>query len=586
MQTLWTRPCSREEFEIRQSLWTRPCNNDNDTDEEDDNDTLTGDEQSELVFISNSVEINWRRASAEEKREFLKPGGSDESEWRGLLKTNPDAIRVHSGSDAASLRALWPGRIVPSRMVRRWKAQPGVNAPPKAKSRWCVQGFRDPDGGELHTYSPTPPVETMMLFLQMTASMQFTIAVADVKQAFLQSDPLARSKGPVLVEPCEGVPLQPGDLIELRVAVYGLDDAPWQFRCSLTRHLARIGLRRAILDPCLWLQHRPDGSLQRMVLLDVDDLIMASTPEEAARFKRDIEGRFELGKYERDKSSFCGRRISCTAEWIEVDMEKYIVEDLATIDLSRSQRKQKEDRLEEDDMKQLRSLIYKLNWIGRETRPEVCGIASMLAARLKDCTVQDVITANKAVQYLKGSKGVTLKLWRIPWDRLHLVTYSDAGGVLTKDVGVWSEGTGPTDATQGAWLIFACDGLPKTEELVKLSPLMWKSSKLKRKVPSTLAGEALALSEAVASVEWCQMMLRDVKSNNLDGDFQWEKSCGPFALTMSPQCALADRVPQGHTIDAKAVFDALQREAAGCKADRRAAVDLSLIHSVVERTKA
>eukprot|EP00971_Amphidinium_carterae_P250947 4981633-Amphidinium_carterae.1 len=52
-------------------------------------------------------------------------------------------------------------------------------------------------------------------------------------------------------------------------------------------------------------------------------------------------------------------------------------------------------------------------------------------------------------------------------------------------------------------------------------------------------------------------MLKDVKSNNLADDFNWERSCGPFALTMSPQCALADRVPQGHTIDAKAVFDAL-----------------------------
>eukprot|EP00971_Amphidinium_carterae_P268458 5326028-Amphidinium_carterae.1 len=81
---------------------------------------------------------------------------------------------------------------MPSRMVRRWKSQPGVNAPPKPKSRWCVQGFRDPDGGELHTYSPTPPVEVVMIFLQMVASLNFTVAVADVKQAFLQSDPLSR----------------------------------------------------------------------------------------------------------------------------------------------------------------------------------------------------------------------------------------------------------------------------------------------------------------------------------------------------------------------------------------------------------
>eukprot|EP00971_Amphidinium_carterae_P101748 2013637-Amphidinium_carterae.1 len=81
-------------------------------------------------------------------------------------------------------------------------------------------------------------------------------------------------------------------------------------------------------------------------------------------------------------------------------------------------------------------------------------------------------------------------------------------------------------------------------------------------------------------------MMRDARFNNLEGDFQWEQSCSPFALAMSPQSAMANRLPQGHTIDAKAVFDALQREAAGCKADRRAAVDLSLIHNMMERTGA
>eukprot|EP00971_Amphidinium_carterae_P338936 6476494-Amphidinium_carterae.2 len=468
------------------------------------------------VFISNSEEVNWRKASPEEKRAFLEPGGADESEWKGLLKTNPDAIRIHRGSDAMALRSLWPDRIMPSRMVRRWKSQPGVNSPPKPKSRWCVQGFRDPDGGELHTYSPTPPVEVVMVFLQMVASMNFTIAVADVKQAFLQSDPLTRSAGPVLVEPCEGVPLERGALIELKVAVYGLDDASWQFRCSLTKHLKKMGLRRSVLDPCLWFQHRADGSVYRLVLLDVDDLIMGSSEEHAAEFRKEVEERFVLGKYERDSSTFCGRRIVCGPECIEVDMEKYLVEDLQTIPVSRAQRKCKDQLLSDSEMRELRSLVYKLNWVGREARPEVCGIASMLAARLKVCTIQDIITANKAVQYLQETKEVKLRVWRIPWERLHLVSFSDAGGVLTKEVGVWREETGPMDATQGAWLIFACDGLPKSEELVKVSPLMWKSSKLKRKVPSTLAGEALALGEAVASVEWCQMMMRDARFNNLE----------------------------------------------------------------------
>eukprot|EP00971_Amphidinium_carterae_P205602 4080177-Amphidinium_carterae.2 len=32
-------------------------------------------------------------------------------------------------------------------------SQPGVNSPPKTKSRWCVQGFRDPAEGN---FTPIP----------------------------------------------------------------------------------------------------------------------------------------------------------------------------------------------------------------------------------------------------------------------------------------------------------------------------------------------------------------------------------------------------------------------------------------------
>ena len=49
---------------------------------------------------------------------------------------------------------------------------------------------------------------------------------ADVKAAFAQSNKLSRPQGRLFVAPCEGVPLDEQDLIELVAPVYGLDDAP------------------------------------------------------------------------------------------------------------------------------------------------------------------------------------------------------------------------------------------------------------------------------------------------------------------------------------------------------------------------
>eukprot|EP00959_Pyramimonas_sp_CCMP1952_P404110 8467788-Pyramimonas_sp.AAC.1 len=100
-------------------------------------------------------------------------------------------------------------------MVRRWKPQEGTFSRPKAKSRWCVRGHEDEDTGEFRVYSPTPQMESLILFLTMSLALDMDIQIGDLRNAFCQSDPLVRPRGRVFVEPCEGLYLSPGSLIEL-----------------------------------------------------------------------------------------------------------------------------------------------------------------------------------------------------------------------------------------------------------------------------------------------------------------------------------------------------------------------------------
>eukprot|EP00959_Pyramimonas_sp_CCMP1952_P327336 6852926-Pyramimonas_sp.AAC.1 len=99
-------------------------------------------------------------------------------------------------------------------MVRRWKPVEGTFVEPEAKSRWCVHGHKDPDSGSL----------AVLVNFRMLGD------IADVKNAFTQSDPMTRSQGQIYVEPCEGIDVEPGSLILLLVNVYGLDDAPVAWR--------------------------------------------------------------------------------------------------------------------------------------------------------------------------------------------------------------------------------------------------------------------------------------------------------------------------------------------------------------------
>eukprot|EP00959_Pyramimonas_sp_CCMP1952_P295337 6177253-Pyramimonas_sp.AAC.1 len=72
-------------------------------------------------------------------------------------------------------------------MVRRWRNQEGTFSAKKAKSRWCVHGFRDPDTEQLITYSPTPQSESMMIYAAVLLSCDMGQAIVDCKNAFSQS---------------------------------------------------------------------------------------------------------------------------------------------------------------------------------------------------------------------------------------------------------------------------------------------------------------------------------------------------------------------------------------------------------------
>eukprot|EP00971_Amphidinium_carterae_P259107 5141971-Amphidinium_carterae.1 len=392
---------------------------------------------------------------SDELRESFKE--SDMQEWDGRKQV----VKVHLGTAARALREQWPDRIITGRMVRRLKAQPGVGSDPKPKSRFCCHGHKDPDTGRMRIFAPTPPVESLMMFMTTTLSLGFTFSVMDVKQAFLQSDPMHRDRGPILVTPCPGIPLPQDALMELQVAIYGLDDAPFQWRQTLVRFLRGLNMKRSLLDACWWIKRDGSGRPTQMALLDVDDLILAAPREALPAFQQAVQARFKIGKLEQEESEFCGRHIKSVhahdgePDMILIDMEKYIEEKVQEIPMSRTRKAQKNEPLTQSEFEELRSLVFKFAWLSRETRPELCGASSLMASRLRTATVQDIIDGNHLVSYLKVTSRRALRLHAIPTESMHFITFSDAGGTLGKESGLLDESGQAQDTTQGAWLIFA-----------------------------------------------------------------------------------------------------------------------------------
>jgi len=74
-------------------------------------------------------------------------------------------------------------------------------------------------------------------------------------------------------------------------------------------------------------------------------------------------------------SDFAGRRIRKRSDRILIDQEKYILEEMKPVALDRGRASQKESLLSQREMKEFRSMTYKVSWVAGQSRPEASGCA-------------------------------------------------------------------------------------------------------------------------------------------------------------------------------------------------------------------
>ena len=516
-----------------------------------------------------NAEFDMSKATPEERRGFET---SDLDEWKALCDLK--AVQVLSKKEADQVRAKQANRIITSRMIRRKKPTPGVGNF-KFKSRWCVHGHKDPDSHLLQTFSPTPSSESINLFFQVTLNEQLQLAFGDIRNAFGQSDPMCRPTGDIYVEPCKGLSLEEGALVKLIVPVYGLDDAPLRWHQTLLNFFFSIGFERTLLEPC-WLVKRKGGKLVAQVLIEVDDINVAAAEHYAEELRNSMTERFEFGKWEFEEADFAGRHVKRDGDRILMNQEKYIVEKLEPVPLTRAQRAEKTRLLENEEFEKFRSMLYRVHWVAHQTRPEASGIVSILSSRLRKATVHDVACLNKLVHHLRSTAQLNLTLHRFDSDKMTFITASDAGGVDSSPPVEDCDGDVVSDAVQGAWVIFASDKMPSHSCRIKVSTLSWRSSKLKRRVSSTLAGEALAFSQALGEVEYLQIMFRDVVFGDVSRS-NWRDSISPFLAVLKKDCSLDQRQSQCQITDAKSLYDAVVKQSPASRQDRRTAVEMSII---------
>ena len=101
----------------------------------------------------NADEVSWIHLSAEEQTQFSK---AIETEWQGVLDLK--AVTFIDSTQADVIREKHSERVISSRLVLRWKE---TDNGCKAKARWCVHGFKDPDIHEIERSCPTPELSSI-----------------------------------------------------------------------------------------------------------------------------------------------------------------------------------------------------------------------------------------------------------------------------------------------------------------------------------------------------------------------------------------------------------------------------------------
>ena len=526
---------------------------------------------------TGSDEVNERDIPEEEWPEWRQ---ADAEEWAKIEASG--AVRVLSPQESARvLQELaakgQASRVIDSRFVRRRKPSEQIGEPASLKSRWCVRGDMDPDAAELNAYAPTVTTQNLQVILQLVASLNMPGACGDLKAAFTQSDKLTRQAGKLYVrQPRGGLPgMEPGQIMEVVVGVYGLVDGPLHWRKTLKSYLtSELGFKQSRIDPTVFMLY-VDHQLNGLLVVEIDDILSFGFKEHEQRMAQ-LQSRFKFGKYKKlqelaEGTMFNGRRLQQDADFsIRVDMSKFIEERLKPMAILRERKSDPEAKATEKEISSARGAVGSLAWLSKEGRPDLAGAASMLAARISTLQVKDLMDINKCIAGAKARRDLQLKFHPIPVADLCWGTVTDASWANHKD-----------GSSQGATAVIAFHRDLLRGERAQCTMIWWKSGKLRRKVGSTLAAEAQALLRGLGDLMWAKAVYHEI----LDEDFTLEafkqdvKSKAELVL----QSAEADETLKNSlaVVDAKSLYDNMMKDGSQSQ-DKFTALDVAIARERVD----
>ena len=208
-----------------------------------------------------------------------------------------------------------------------------------------------------------------------------------------------------------------------------------------------------------------------------------------------------------------------------------------------------------EEVAQLRAALGALQWRAYSTAPQLMVQLSMLQSCVNKATVRTLKQTNKLVREAFHGRFLHMKV-------------TDLDGVSSEDVCfvAWADaavGNRPDYGSTGGYIICATTPAMNAGETASVTPISWRSARLKRVARSSLAAETQAASEAEEELMLVQL--------------QWKEMLG-YEVNLQKPGEEISSVPGVLVTDAKSLYDVLHKEdlnsAAGGLQEKYSALEL------------